>query len=331
MFGSMFGSRAVEKWPTVTGDQPERPARPTLNILSLASGHLYERFLRLMMHTVMKSSSDVHGKNTTRIKFWLIEAPMSPRFKKLLPHLAAKYGFEYGLVNYKWPDWLTRQTEKQRLIWAYKVLFLDVLFPLDVEKVIFVDADQIVYGDLHELYHYDLKGKPSGYTPFCRENAREDTKGFRFWDSGYWNDHLAGKPYHISAIYVVDLMRLRQLAAGDRYRMIYDNLAQDPNSLANLDQDLPNFAQHQVPIESLPEEWLWCETWCSDASKKKAKTIDLCNNPRTKTPKLENALRIIPEWREMDDELTRFEESVFKAEGDEPRSSDEAAAVEAAP
>lgn len=32
---------------------------------------------------------------------------------------------------------------------------------------------------------------------------------------------------------------------------------------------------HQVSIKSLPQEWLWCETWCDDASKKTAKTIDL--------------------------------------------------------
>lgn len=32
---------------------------------------------------------------------------------------------------------------------------------------------------------------------------------------------------------------------------------------------------HQVAIKSLPQEWLWCETWCDDASKEKAKTIDL--------------------------------------------------------
>lgn len=55
----------------------------------------------------------------------------------------------------------------------------------------------------------------------------------------------------------------------------YHQLSADPGSLANLDQDLPNNLQHQLPIFSLPQEWLWCETWCSDASKKKAKTIDL--------------------------------------------------------
>ena len=55
-------------------------------------------------------------------------------------------------------------------------------------------------------------------------------------------------------------------------------LSQDPNSLANLDQDLPNNMIHHVPIFSLPQEWLWCETWCSDASKANAKTIDLVSH-----------------------------------------------------
>ena len=34
---------------------------------------------------------------------------------------------------------------------------------------------------------------------------------------------------------------------------MYDNLSKDPNSLANLDQDLPNYAQHSIPIFSLPQ------------------------------------------------------------------------------
>lgn len=81
----------------------------------------------------------------------------------------------------------------------------------------------------------------------------------------------------------------------------YDNLSKDPNSLANLDQDLPNYAQQSVPIYSLPQEWLWCESWCGNATKAAAKTIDLCNNPQTKEPKLEGARRIVSEWVELDE------------------------------
>ena len=49
------------------------------------------------------------------------------------------------------------QTEKQRIIWAYKILFLDVLFPLGLRKVIFMDSDQIIRTDVSELWHMDLR------------------------------------------------------------------------------------------------------------------------------------------------------------------------------
>ncbi|XP_059489463.1 UDP-glucose:glycoprotein glucosyltransferase isoform X2 [Neocloeon triangulifer] len=284
---------------TSSGDESKEEER--LNIFSLASGHLYERFLRIMMLSVIK-----HTK--TPVKFWFLKNYLSPTFKDFLPHMAKEYGFEYGLVEYKWPRWLHQQTEKQRMIWGYKILFLDVLFPLDVKKIIFVDADQVVRTDLKELRDFDLGGAPYGYTPFC--DSRKEMDGFRFWKSGYWRNHLQGRRYHISALYVVDLKKFRRIAAGDRLRGQYQALSQDPNSLSNLDQDLPNNMVHQVLIKSLPQEWLWCETWCDDDSKKKAKTIDLCNNPLTKEAKLTAAMRILPEWKGYDEEIKQVQERV---------------------
>lgn len=58
--------------------------------------------------------------------------------RAFVPHMASHYGFDFEFVTYKWPSWLHKQTEKQRIIWAYKILFLDVLFPLDLKKVIFL-------------------------------------------------------------------------------------------------------------------------------------------------------------------------------------------------
>ncbi|KAF2730093.1 UDP-glucose:glyco protein glucosyltransferas-like protein [Polyplosphaeria fusca] len=275
-----------------------------INIFSVASGHLYERMLNIMMLSVMK-----HTQHT--VKFWFIEQFLSPSFKSFLPHMAAEYGFDYEMVTYKWPHWLRGQTEKQREIWGYKILFLDVLFPLDLDKVIFVDADQIVRTDMYELVQHDLQGAPYGFTPMC--DSRTEMEGFRFWKTGYWKTFLRGLPYHISALYVVDLARFRKLAAGDRLRQQYHSLSADPQSLSNLDQDLPNNMQFNLPIHSLPQEWLWCETWCSDESLKEAKTIDLCNNPQTKEPKLDRARRQVPEWTVYDDEVAELAKRV-KAE-----------------
>ena len=276
-----------------------------IHIFSVASGHLYERFLKIMVLSVLRHTQ-------TPCKFWFIKNYLSPGFKQFLPAFAERYGFEYELVTYKWPSWLHKQSEKQRIIWAYKVLFLDVLFPLTLRKVIFVDADQVVRTDMKQLMELDLRGASLGYTPMCDNN--KDMEGYRFWKQGFWKDHLRGRPYHISALYVVDLAAFRQLAAGDQFRVLYDNLSRDPGSLANLDQDLPNYAQHQVRIHSLPQEWLWCESWCGNATKAAAKTIDLCNNPQTKEPKLQGARRIVAEWTALDDEARAFTERV-QAEG----------------
>ncbi|PGH18688.1 hypothetical protein AJ80_04436 [Polytolypa hystricis UAMH7299] len=283
----------------VKGTPKERQA--DINIFSVASGHLYERMLNIMMVSVMR-----HTKHT--VKFWFIEQFLSPSFKSLLPHLAKEYNFSYEMVTYKWPHWLRAQREKQREIWGYKILFLDVLFPLSLDKVIFVDADQIVRTDMYDLVSLDLEGAPYGFTPMG--DSRTTMEGFRFWKQGYWKSYLRGKPYHISALYVVDLKRFRQLAAGDRLRGQYHTLSADPNSLSNLDQDLPNHMQHVIPIKSLPQEWLWCETWCADEELPAARTIDLCNNPMTKEPKLDRARRQIPEWTVYDDEIAAFERRV---------------------
>ncbi|XP_053954514.1 UDP-glucose:glycoprotein glucosyltransferase [Anastrepha ludens] len=284
--------------PTVsTNSENGADDSETINIFSVASGHLYERLMRIMMLSVLK-----HTKSP--VKFWFLKNYLSPQFTDFLPHMSREYGFQYELVQYKWPRWLHQQTEKQRTIWGYKILFLDVLFPLNVRKIIFVDADAIVRTDIRELYEMDLGGAPYAYTPFC--DSRKEMEGFRFWKQGYWRSHLMGRRYHISALYVVDLKRFRKIAAGDRLRGQYQALSQDPNSLSNLDQDLPNNMIHQVAIKSLPDEWLWCQTWCSDNSFKKAKVIDLCNNPMTKEAKLTAAQRIVPEWKDYDLEIKRL-------------------------
>jgi UDP-glucose:glycoprotein glucosyltransferase len=79
--------------------------------------------------------------------------------------------------------------------------------------------------------------------------------------------------------------------------------------------------QDQIPIFTLDQDWLWCQTWCSDESLKTAKTstsfptplrprvpdklVDLCQNPLTKEPKLARA-RQIPEWDVYDQEVAAF-------------------------
>uniref|UniRef100_A0A671SW33 UDP-glucose:glycoprotein glucosyltransferase 2-like n=1 Tax=Sinocyclocheilus anshuiensis TaxID=1608454 RepID=A0A671SW33_9TELE len=277
------GTESKGLWDSITSfaggpsvDEDDKK-KDVLNIFSVASGHLYERFLRIMMLSVLQ-----HTK--TPVKFWFLKNYLSPSFKDTISHMAKAYGFQYELVQYKWPRWLHQQTEKQRIIWGYKILFLDVLFPLAVDKIIFVDADQIVRADLKELRDLALEGAPYGYTPFC--DSRKEMEGYRFWKTGYWASHLGHRKYHISALYVVDLKKFRKIAAGDRLRGQYQALSQDPNSLSNLDQVCA-----------------WHHTY---SVLKFSHTVDLCNNPKTKEPKLSAAVRIVPEWSKYDNEIKQF-------------------------
>ena len=284
---------------------PSDGVTPVVNVFTVASGHMYERLQKIMMLSVLRGVRErakLENRPPAKLKFWILKNYASPKHRLIVPRMAAKYGFEHAFVTYKWPHWLRKQMDKQRVIWAYKILFLDVLFPMGVKRVVFVDSDQVVRTDLSDLAKLDLQPKRAAlaYTPFC--DNRPEMDEYRFWKGGFWRDHLRGRPYHISALYLIDLDRLRRHAYGDGYRVIYDNLSRDPNSLANLDQDLPNYAQHSIPLHSLSGDWLWCETWCGGETKAKARTIDLCNNPRTKEPKLSAARRIIAEWPELDAE-----------------------------
>lgn len=52
----------------------------------------------------------------------------------------------------------------------------------------------------------------------------------------------------------MDLQVFRQQAIGDRLRGVYDSLAKDPNSLANLDQVSRDYCQndHPFPLRTYP-------------------------------------------------------------------------------
>lgn len=164
----------------------------TLNVFSIASGEAYERMLRIMMMSVSQQK-----KGGNKLKFWLFDSFVSPQFRISIAKLSQALGFEYEFISYKWPTWLLTQKTKVRTVFAYKVLFLDVIFPRSVGRVIFVDADQVARADLTELARIDMEDQVYGFVPFCDD--RSDMASYRFWETpgSYWDQALQGKPYHI--------------------------------------------------------------------------------------------------------------------------------------
>ncbi|ANZ73770.1 BA75_00820T0 [Komagataella pastoris] len=299
----------------ISWNNQEELKNADINIFTVTSGYLDERFLSIMANSVMKHTEH-------NVKFWLLENYMSPAFKEDLPFLSQKFGFDYELINYKWPAFLKGQRERQRAILGYKILFLDVFLPQSLDKVVVVDADQIVRADLKELVDLDLEGAPYGYTPMCDD--REEMEEVKFWRQGFWLKDLGDTfKYHSSGLYVIDLKTFRNIGAGFLLRQHY-HLSRDSNYQLEIN-DLPNSLQCHVPelkIFSLPREWLWSETWCSNESLKTAKTINFCSNPLTKEPKLDRARRI-PEWIQYDDEVQQVIDEVSASAKDLSLERDE--------
>lgn len=317
IFPSVYNARIRHKpqdevAAVVSKERPKahrKAKRGDINIFSIARGQSYEKLMAIMMLSVKKYASK-------RVTFWLLQDYLSKTMQDQLPVLAAEVGFEYELVSYKWPVWLRQQREPIRTVWGFKILFLDVLFPADLDRIIFIDADQVARADVAELMSIDMNGTAYGFTPMCE--TRRDMEGFMFWKQGYWKNVLKDDlKYHISALFVVDLEAFRQQGVGEKLRSHYQKLSSDAGSLSNLDQDLPNNLQRVVPIFSLPPEWLWCETWCSSEQKSTAKMIDMCNDPSSSEGKLEKARRIIPEWDDYNKRLQQFGQGELEIEHDE--------------
>lgn len=69
VLGGIFGKKSSTK-----------DAGDTIHVFSLASGHLYERFLKIMMLSVVK-------KTDRPVKFWLLKNFLSPAFKEFVPRI----------------------------------------------------------------------------------------------------------------------------------------------------------------------------------------------------------------------------------------------------
>ena len=105
--GNMLWGNAIDESSAISSNK--KTIGETVHIFSLATGHLYERFLKVMMLSA-------HKRCTLPVKFWLLENFLSPTFKDSVDALAAEYKFEVSFISYKWPSWLRQQTEKQRIM-----------------------------------------------------------------------------------------------------------------------------------------------------------------------------------------------------------------------
>ena len=104
-----------------------------------------------------------NNKSFDSIRIFVIEEKISEQNKDKLKAMVDSYGRE--IVFIPMPDVNKTQNlglKAVRSDWifnSYCRLFLDQILPEDVDRVLYLDSDVLILGDLQELWNIDLEGK----------------------------------------------------------------------------------------------------------------------------------------------------------------------------
>lgn len=153
-----------------------------------------------------------NNKNFDEIHVYIFEYPMNEENKTKLDAMATKYGrsLHYILM----PD--INKVENLRLaevnhvgwfFYSYIKLYLDDLLPNNVERVLYLDSDILVVGDLTELWEMDLQGHVGAAVVDCLGEKYYDLLGL---DKNAY--------YCNSGMILEDLKAWREKKIGDKVR-----------------------------------------------------------------------------------------------------------------
>ena len=152
-----------------------------------------------------------NNKSFDSIRIFVIEEKISEQNKDKLKAMVDSYGRE--IVFIPMPDVNKTQNlglKAVRSDWifnSYCRLFLDQILPEDVDRVLYLDSDVLILGDLQELWNIDLEGKcVAGVTDCLSEKYYEMLDMSR--TSHYCN----------SGVQLQDLRQWKEQKVGDKVR-----------------------------------------------------------------------------------------------------------------
>ena len=171
-----------------------------------------------------------NNKEANSINFYIISSGISEKNKIELTNLVKKYGrfikiIELGNIN----DYFDFQFDTNG--WNPIVLarlLLDKILPNDINRIIYLDGDTIVRGNIEDLWNIDLNNKTIGMSI----EPTIDKKRIEVLNLGM-------HPYCNAGVLLIDLKRFRKISAGKKIIEFYKKY--DGKLFAN-DQDAINGA-----------------------------------------------------------------------------------------
>lgn len=163
---------------------------------------------------------------------------------------------QYGHINYA----------------AYYNLKIAEILPQDVHRVIYMDGDMIVDGDIRPLWEIDLKGNA------CAMVLAPD------WNEPYIFERLGYDPkygYYNNGTMLYDLDYLREIRYSEK-ALEYINTAK--HNLGMMDQDVANALLHtkilRLPMQyNFQSKFLWESYWVDHSEDFKKEILEAAQHP----------------------------------------------------
>ncbi|QHS76413.1 Kre5p [Saccharomyces paradoxus] len=201
-----------------------------------------ERYKQMILSILSKCPK------TQKVNFFTLDQPfISNNLRKSCEYINSSSEMRGSVIflDYEWPRWLRPQRFSLRRRDVSKFLFLDVILPQNVSKILYMIPTETPLDPFDMFQFQGLKRAPLGLFRMS---------GDGYWKEGYWEKMLRENNlefYSTEPGFLVNLKRFRELDAGDKYRIHYQRISTDARSLVNIGQDLVNNLQLEVPIRSL--------------------------------------------------------------------------------
>ncbi|KAH0784999.1 UDP-glucose:Glycoprotein glucosyltransferase-domain-containing protein [Histomonas meleagridis] len=224
------------------------------NIFSFASGPPYENQTRMMLYTLIHNT-------TQEVRFWMFGS-----FRKGNPP-----NIETINLPMIWPRYMTRPHDVLFYYKASKFGVIDLLFPSDIDHVMFADQGTIFRGNVSVFTKLDLEDCCVAAPMISSSRARN-----LYWNNQIFVERRFKRPYHSTAIFWISLFKWREVGGGDLYRDLYEKYIRNLQALISIDDELFNILQMKLQIMTLPETTAFCSMHNDQRNVQKALALMMC-------------------------------------------------------
>lgn len=188
-----------------------------------------------IMQAAVSITSLLSNNKEHSIKIYILDNNISSESRDILTEHVQKYGqcIQFYNVNEKLSALANANVNTYGgygSYAAYARIFIRELLPTEIARVLYIDCDTIVHGDIEELYSWDLRAKTFGAVRDITNSKYNSTIGLKKTDI-YFN----------SGVLLIDL---KKWDSNKYLQKIINHITTVRSEYQNVDQDIINIVAH---------------------------------------------------------------------------------------